>query len=73
MAYLLRRLPLRRSFCSTTRYALTQFSEEENMLKGAVEAFATQEIAPHVLSMDASGQLHPTLLPLLFEQGYVIS
>jgi len=51
--------------------ALTQWNDEELSLKEAVGKFAQEVIAPHVRQMDIDGKLHPSILPALFENGFM--
>jgi len=51
--------------------ALTQWNDEELSLKEAVSKFAQEYIQPHVREMDKEGKLHPTILPALFENGFM--
>jgi short-chain 2-methylacyl-CoA dehydrogenase len=54
---------------SEIRPALTMFTETEVALRESVSRFAKDRIGPHVASMDAKGELEPTVLKELFEQG----
>eukprot|EP00188_Purpureofilum_apyrenoidigerum_P001562 Plantae.Rhodophyta-Purpureofilum_apyrenoidigerum.ctg18749.p1 GENE.Plantae.Rhodophyta-Purpureofilum_apyrenoidigerum.ctg18749~~Plantae.Rhodophyta-Purpureofilum_apyrenoidigerum.ctg18749.p1 ORF type:complete len:435 (+),score=77.73 Plantae.Rhodophyta-Purpureofilum_apyrenoidigerum.ctg18749:41-1306(+) len=49
----------------------TLWSEDEVMLRDAVRKFAAGEIAPHVARMDHESKLHPSVLPSLFEAGFM--
>ncbi len=48
---------------------LSVLSEEERLFFDTVLAFAQEQVAPHVASMDEQGLLLPALLPKLFELG----
>ncbi|MBI4539807.1 MAG: acyl-CoA dehydrogenase [Gemmatimonadetes bacterium] len=48
---------------------LTAFSEEEQMFRDAVRAFAEEEVRPLVLRMDRDGEIERSLIPKFFELG----
>lgn len=48
---------------------LTQFTEDELMLKEAAADFARTVIAPHVHEMDQQAKLKPEIIKAFFEQG----
>lgn len=48
---------------------LTQFTEDEQMLKEACADFANSAIKPKVMEMDEAGKLDPTLIDQFFEMG----
>jgi alkylation response protein AidB-like acyl-CoA dehydrogenase len=48
---------------------LTQLSEEEELFRASVRAFALTEIAPHVREMDEQAVLPRTLIDQLFDLG----
>jgi len=48
---------------------LTRFSEEEQMFRESVCAFAQAKIRPHVHSMDEAGKFEPDLLRQFFEMN----
>ncbi|MFN3201228.1 MAG: acyl-CoA dehydrogenase [Bradymonadia bacterium] len=52
-----------------TRPALTVLAEDEQMFYDEVAKFARNQIGPLVHDMDTQGQVHPELMPKLFEQG----
>lgn len=52
-----------------TRPALTMLADDEQMFYNEVAKFARNQIGPLVHQMDTDGQIHPELLPKLFEQG----
>ena len=55
---------------TTTAHApLTVFSEDEQMFRDAVAAFANDEVRPRVQQMERSAKLDPELLPKYFELG----
>ena len=49
--------------------ALTQLSEEEQLLRDSVRAFAQSEIAPQVREMEERGAIPRTLIDQLFDLG----
>jgi len=51
------------------RPALTVLTEEEEMFRGVVRAFAEAEVRPRVAEMEAAEALDPGLLARLFEMG----
>ncbi len=53
----------------TFPHALSQLSEEEQMLRDTVLAFAEKHIAPHVREMDEKGTMRPEIIRGLFELG----
>lgn len=53
----------------TTRPPLTILSEEEEMFRDAIAAFADEEVRPRVRDMDKACKLDPTLIPKYFELG----
>ena len=53
----------------TTRPPLTILSEEEDMFRDAIAAFADEEVRPRVRDMDKACKLDPTLIPKYFELG----
>ena len=54
---------------TSTRPALSELSEQEQMFREAVREFAESEIAPRVMEMDEAQQIDLSLLPSLFEMG----
>src|SRR5438270_11298973 len=54
---------------TTSSPALTLLSEEEVMFRGAVAAFAEEEVRPRVMEMEKAGRIDPALLPKYFELG----
>lgn len=52
-----------------TRPALTTLSEQERMFQETVRSFATAEIAPRSMAMDAAQAMDPGLIAQLFELG----
>ncbi len=50
-------------------HALTHLSEEEQLFRSTVRAFARQQIAPHVREMDEAGAFRKDILDRLFEIG----
>jgi len=52
-----------------TRPALTALSEEEEMFRDAVNAFAEDEVRPRVMEMEKAGKIAPDLIPKYFELG----
>jgi alkylation response protein AidB-like acyl-CoA dehydrogenase len=48
---------------------LTQFTEDEQMLKDAAADFARTVVAPHVHEMDQQAKLKPEIIKAFFEQG----
>ncbi len=48
---------------------LTRLSDDEQLLRESVRAFAAAELAPRARAMDADGRLDPDLLPKLFDLG----
>jgi alkylation response protein AidB-like acyl-CoA dehydrogenase len=53
----------------TARPPLTILSEEEEMFRDAIAAFANEEVRPRVRDMDKACQLDSTLIPKYFELG----
>jgi alkylation response protein AidB-like acyl-CoA dehydrogenase len=51
------------------RPALTALSEEEEMFRDAVDAFAEDEVRPRVMEMEKAGKIAPDLIPKYFELG----
>ena len=51
------------------RPALTLLSEEEEMFRDAVRAFAEEEVRPRVTEMEKAAKIDPTLIPKYFELG----
>ena len=54
---------------ATARPALTTFSEDEQMFRDAVAAFANDEVRPRVQAMERASKIDPELLPKYFELG----
>ncbi len=54
---------------SNTRYASTDFTEEETAFRQAVREFAESEIKPKVHQMDAAQQMDPDIIKQMFEMG----
>ena len=52
-----------------TRPPLTLLSEEEEMFRDAIAAFADEEVRPRVRDMDKACRIDPTLIPKYFELG----
>ncbi|KAJ7286860.1 acyl-CoA oxidase [Mycena rebaudengoi] len=68
--------PARRSFASSRCIqseaqlnSLDVFTEEETMLREAVQRFATDVVGPKVREMDEKEQMDPEVIKGLFEQG----
>ena len=51
------------------RPALTILSEEEEMFRDAVNAFAEDEVRPRVMEMEKAGKISPDLIPKYFDLG----
>jgi alkylation response protein AidB-like acyl-CoA dehydrogenase len=51
------------------RPALTSLSEEEEMFRDAVNAFAEDEVRPRVMAMEMAGKIASELIPKYFELG----
>ncbi|MBA3340709.1 MAG: acyl-CoA dehydrogenase [Gemmatimonadaceae bacterium] len=51
------------------RPALTTLSEEEEMFRDAVAAFAEEEVRPIVMEMEKAVKISPALIPKYFELG----
>ena len=51
------------------RPALTILSEEEEMFRDAVNAFAEEEVRPRVMEMEKAGKISPDLIPKYFDLG----
>jgi alkylation response protein AidB-like acyl-CoA dehydrogenase len=51
------------------RPALTSLSEEEEMFRDAVNAFAEDEVRPRVMAMEMAGKIASELVPKYFELG----
>ena len=51
------------------RYALTQLSEEEQLFRSSIRAFAEAEIAPHAREMDEQAAIPRTVIDQLFDIG----
>ena len=49
--------------------ALTKLSEDEAMFRDAVRDFAESEVAPRVARMEATGEIDPDLISMLFDLG----
>ncbi len=54
---------------SATRPALTQLSEDEQMFRDAVAAFAAEDILPRVREMEAAGKIDASIIAKYFEMG----
>ena len=54
---------------STAHPPLTLFSEDEQMFRDAVAAFANDEVRPRVQQMERSAKIDPELFPKYFELG----
>src|SRR5687768_10985552 len=54
---------------STSRYPLTQFSDEELMFRDAVASFADEEVRPRVKEMETAGKLDKAMIDSCFELG----
>jgi alkylation response protein AidB-like acyl-CoA dehydrogenase len=54
---------------SAARPALTTLSDEEELFRGAVAAFADEEVLPRVRDMERAGAIDPMLIPKFFELG----
>ena len=54
---------------ATARPALTTFSEDEQMFRDAVAAFASDEVRPRVQAMERASKIDPELLPKYFALG----
>ena len=50
-------------------HALTQLSDEEELFRSSIRAFAEAEIAPHVREMDEQAAMPRTLIDQLFDIG----
>jgi short/branched chain acyl-CoA dehydrogenase len=50
---------------------VTRFTEDEEMIRDAVRAWAAQELQPIVREMDNEAQLRPEILQSLFDQGFM--
>ncbi len=59
------------AFDSEAPAAVTSLSEEEHMFREAVRDFAESEVAPLVADMDEAQEIDPSLLPMLFELGFM--
>jgi butyryl-CoA dehydrogenase len=51
------------------RPALTILTEEEEMFRDAVAAFAEEEVRPRVMEMENAAKIDPDLIPKYFELG----
>eukprot|EP00742_Colponemidia_sp_Colp-10_P004138 GILJ01004416.1.p1 GENE.GILJ01004416.1~~GILJ01004416.1.p1 ORF type:complete len:408 (-),score=62.38 GILJ01004416.1:52-1275(-) len=58
-----------RSAHTATRLSITDWSEEETLLRDSAAKFAQTVIAPRVSEMDEKSKLDPAILSGLFEQG----
>jgi butyryl-CoA dehydrogenase len=54
---------------ATARPPLTLLSEDEQLFRDAVTAFAADEVRPRVLAMEQAAKLDPELIPKYFELG----
>jgi alkylation response protein AidB-like acyl-CoA dehydrogenase len=54
---------------TTAHPPLTIFSEDEQMFRDAVAAFATDEVRPRVQAMERASKIDPELFPKYFELG----
>src|SRR6476661_1054907 len=54
---------------STTRPPLTVLSDEEEMFRDSVAAFADEEVRPRVQKMERDGRIDPDLTRKFFEMG----
>jgi alkylation response protein AidB-like acyl-CoA dehydrogenase len=54
---------------TTAHPPLTIFSEDEQMFRDAVAAFATEEVRPRVQAMERASKIDPDLFPKYFELG----
>jgi butyryl-CoA dehydrogenase len=54
---------------TTAHPPLTVFSEEEQLFRDAVAAFAADEVRPRVQQMERAARIDPELLPKYFELG----
>src|SRR5215213_8301145 len=54
---------------TTAHPPLTIFSEDEQMFRDAVAAFATDEVGPRVQAMERASKIDPDLFPKCFEMG----
>jgi alkylation response protein AidB-like acyl-CoA dehydrogenase len=54
---------------TTAHPPLTIFSEDEQMFRDAVAAFATDEVRPRVQAMERASKIDPDLFPKYFELG----
>ncbi|MBA2707607.1 MAG: acyl-CoA dehydrogenase [Gemmatimonadaceae bacterium] len=54
---------------ASPRPALTILSEEEEMFRDAVAAFAEEEVRPLVMEMEKASKISPALIPKYFELG----
>ncbi|KAJ7895654.1 acyl-CoA oxidase [Mycena olivaceomarginata] len=51
--------------------SLDVYTEDENMLREAVQRFATDIVGPKVREMDENEQMDPSIIKGLFEQGFM--
>jgi len=63
------RVAQRAASTSSTRPAVTTFSEDEEMLREAVAAFASQQVQPLVATMDEESHMPKELIDDLFANG----
>ena len=54
---------------TTAHPPLTVFSEDEQLFRDAVAAFANEEVRPRVQAMERASKLDPELLPKYFDLG----
>lgn len=56
---------------SPIRTPVTQFTDDEAMIRETVRAWATSELKPIVREMDNEAKLRPEILQSLFDQGFM--
>jgi alkylation response protein AidB-like acyl-CoA dehydrogenase len=54
---------------STAHAPLTSLSDDEQMFRDAVAAFATEEVRPRVQAMERAAKIDPELIPKYFDLG----
>eukprot|EP00745_Piridium_sociabile_P000853 TRINITY_DN105491_c0_g1_i1.p1 TRINITY_DN105491_c0_g1~~TRINITY_DN105491_c0_g1_i1.p1 ORF type:complete len:194 (-),score=16.02 TRINITY_DN105491_c0_g1_i1:816-1397(-) len=57
--------------CFSSHRALTHFTDEQCFLRDTVRKFALEQLRPHVEEQDRSGCFNPSVVPAIFEQGFM--
>lgn len=62
---------LKRFNSSNVIPALTMLSEEENTFRDSIRRICEEQIRPHVLDMDAKGEIPRSIIDILFNNGFM--